>query len=73
MISRTVRAFAVPISASGNASTPGGGVAGGAPTMYSRMNAPRSTGDVRFGYAAAIKIAPLPSKPQRVESSSSTR
>ena len=35
--------------------------------MCLRMNAPRSTGDVRFGYAAAISTAPLPSRPQRAE------
>src|ERR1044071_7662890 len=73
MMSRTVFALAVPMSFSGNGGTFGGGAFGGVPRMYSRMNEPRSTGDVRFGYAAAIRIAPLPSRPQRVESVSSTR
>jgi len=35
--------------------------------MYLRMNAPRRTGEVRFGYAAAIRTAPLPSSPQRAD------
>ena len=61
------------MSLSGNGGTFVGGDVGGAPAMHSRMNEPRSTGDVRFGYAAAIRIAPLPSRPQRVESVSSTR
>ena len=67
IFSRTVRELRAGVpSSSGSASTFGGGAAGGVPVMCSRMNAPRSTGDVRFGYAAAIRIAPLPSKPQRV-------
>jgi hypothetical protein len=51
----------------------GGGFAGGTPRMCLSTNAPRSTGEVRFGYAAAISTAPLPSSPQRAECSSSTR
>ena len=50
-----------------------GGMAGGTPWMCFRMNAPRSTGEVRFGYAAAIRMAPLPNRPQRTESFNSTR
>ncbi len=73
MMSRTVFGFGPLTSLSGNGGTFFGGCVGGAPAMYSRMNEPRSTGEVRFGYAAAMSIAPLPSSPQRVESVSSTR
>ena len=72
-MSRTVFALAVPMSFSGNYGTFGGSAFGGVPKFYSRMNEPRSTGDVRFGYAAAMRIAPLPSSPQRREPLSSTR
>ena len=33
--------------------------------MFSRIHAPRSTGDVRLGYDVAISTPPLPSSPQR--------
>ena len=49
IISRTVSALVVPMSLSSSVGTFGGGFAGGTPWMCSRMNVPRSTGDVRFG------------------------
>ena len=49
IISRTVRARVVPMSFSSSVGTLAGGLAGGTPWMCLRMNAPRSTGDVRFG------------------------
>ena len=55
---------------SGNASTFGGGDAGGVPVIASRIHAPRSTGAVRFGYDVAIRTPPLPSRPQRFSSAS---
>ena len=73
MRSRTVAKFSAFVSFSFNAGTSAGGAVGGVPMRCSRMNAPRNTGDVRFGYAAAMRIAPLPSRPKRVESVSFTR
>ena len=49
IISRTVSALVVPMSLSFRVGTLGGGLAGGTPSMWVRMNFPRSTGDVRFG------------------------
>ena len=39
--------------------------AAGVPMMFSSNQAPRSTGEVLFGYEDAISTPPLPSKPQR--------
>ena len=46
--SRVVVAF-TPASFSVSAGTVGGGAGGGVPMIRSRIQAPRSTGDVRFG------------------------
>ena len=43
-------------------STPGGGGVGGVPSSFSSTQEPRSTGEVRFGYALVISTPPLPSK-----------
>jgi hypothetical protein len=72
MISRTERAFS-PSLFSLNPSTSGGGAAGGVPMMFSRIQAPRSTGAVRLAYEVASSTLPFPSSPQRLASASVTR
>ena len=54
-------------------STSGGGGVGGVPISLPMTQAPRSTGDVRSPYDVRSSTAPLPSRPQRRESSSVTR
>ena len=53
--------------------TVGGGGVGGDARIVSSTHAPRSTGDVRSGYDVTISTLPLPNKPKRRESVSSTR
>ncbi len=64
MIARMVLAFS-PSLFSWNASTSGGGAAGGVPRMFSRIHAPRITGAVRFAYDVDSSTPPFPSSPQR--------
>ena len=71
--SRTVFGLLALLRSRGTPRRSGGGDAGGVPVMASRIHAPRSTGAVRFGYDVAIKMPPLPSRPQRFSSASSTR
>src|SRR3954466_15191175 len=60
---RNVVGFAV--DASRFTSTPGGGGEGGIPNTFSRIQAPRITGDVRFATEVTVRTAPLPSRPRR--------
>ncbi len=72
VFSRTVAGLP-PVAAAFRSGTFGGGVAGGVPRMRSMIHAPRSTGAVRFGFAVSISTAPLPSRPKRFGSFSTTR
>ena len=46
-------------------STPGGGCGGGAPSRFSRIHLPRTTGDVRFAADVSVSTLPCPSSPRR--------
>ena len=64
---------ASPLGLERSVSTSGGGGVGGVPISLSITQAPRSTGEVRSPYEVRSVTAPLPSTPQRRESSSVTR
>ena len=65
-ISRTV--FGVSAEACfSSAGTSAGGGGGGVPRIDSRIQAPRSTGLVRYGYDETARTAGIPSRPPRVE------
>ena len=51
----------------------GGGGGGGVPRRFSRIHLPRSTGEVRWGYAVTARMLPWPSSPRRLSSVSVTR
>ena len=48
--------------------TSGGGGGGGVPSRFSSIHLPRSTGDVRCGYAVTVRMLPWPSSPRRLSS-----
>ena len=65
MISRMVLGFS-PSLFSLKAATFGGGGAGGVPVMFSRIQAPRSTGEVRFGIRRHHQHRALAQQPEAV-------
>ena len=48
-----------------SASTPGGGGGTSAPSRFSTIHAPRTTGDVRFATEVAVRMLPRPKSPPR--------
>ena len=65
-VSRSLTDFAVPLLCSpSNAGTSGGGGGGGVPSIESRIQAPRRTGLVRYGYEDTARTADIPSNPPR--------
>src|SRR3954467_302700 len=55
--SRTERTFVAKLGGL-SGGTPAGGDGGGAPSRFSRIHFPRTTGDVRSGYDVTVRILP---------------